>query len=152
MFKTAPDNEAKRLRAYELYLSATSDGKKRSLRSIAQELGVSLSAVQYWRDTDGWERKIREAMLTAGQAADLASSQVKMALRKGLLEGIQQLHSIIESGDDKQKIAAFRALVDTSVRLRAVDFGGGDQPLPEWQDEVAPSDTDNPTPVSEEPA
>jgi hypothetical protein len=142
-FKSSPENEAKRLRAYELYVSATSDGKRRSLRSISQELGVSLSAVQYWRDTDNWERRIREAMMTAGQAAEMASNHVKMALRKGLLDGIDQLTKIIDKGDDRMKVMAFKALVDTSVRLRAVDFASGEQPLPEWQDEV-------PTPAAEE--
>ncbi len=145
MFKSSPENEAKRLRAFELYVSATSDGKRRSLRSISQELGVSLNAVQYWRDTDNWERRIREVMMSAGQAAEMASSHVKMALRKGLLEGIDQLHTIIEKGDNREKILAFKALVDTSVRLRAVDFGGDEKPLPEWQDEVPES-----TPPAEE--
>jgi hypothetical protein len=135
-FKSTPENEAKRLRAYELFVSATTDGKRRSIRSISQELGVSLSTVQYWRDHDNWERRVREAMLSAGQAAEMASSHVKMALRKGLLEGIDQLHSIITKGDNREKILAFKALVDTSVRLRAVDFGTGEQPPPEWTDEV----------------
>jgi hypothetical protein len=135
-FRSSPENEAKRLRAYELYLSAGEDGKRRSLRSISQELGVALSAVQYWRDQDGWERRLRETMLTAGRSAEMSTNQVKMALRKGLLEGVQQMYDIIQDKDGKakDKILAFRELVSTSVRLRAIDFGGGDGPQEPWVD------------------
>lgn len=137
-FQSTPENEAKRLRAFELYMGSTAEGKRRSLRSISQELGVSLNTVQYWRDKDHWEARVSQALQTAGRAAELASQSLKLLLRDHLRKGIHALGAIVESGSARDKISAIKQLADITVRLNALDLGDGSvQAMPEWKDDLS---------------
>lgn len=144
-FQTKPENEAKRLRAFELHLTASMDGKKRSIRSIAQELGVALSTVQYWRDQDGWERRVREALLTTARSADLAAAHAKMAIRDGLLKSLQAMHDVLDKGTAREKVAAARAMAEIASRFQALDpsslLAGKPEDI-EFEDDLPAKETD----------
>jgi hypothetical protein len=119
---TETDNSAKRLKAYELYLSAGLDGKRRSLRSIAQELGLHLSTIQWYRDKDAWDTKLDAAMHAAGKAEELVQSSLKLKLRAAVFDGIEQLNKIVkDSENDQHRVLAFRELVSTALKTSSLD-------------------------------
>src|SRR4030095_14698419 len=89
-----PRDEADRLKAFELYLNASNGGKFRSLRSIASEVGVSSVTIARWKEVDHWDDKLNKALATTANTQESTSNAVKRKVRKGLLDGIDELHKM----------------------------------------------------------
>lgn len=113
--------QADRLKAFEMYLSASTAGKSRSLRSIGAELGVSSMTISRWREVDKWDEKISKVLSEAATGAETTSNALKRRVRQGLLDGLSQLQNIAMHGDhDRDKIAAVKALADIAIRIEAI--------------------------------
>lgn len=118
--------EAERLKAYELYLNANLQGKRRSMRSIALELGVNPTTVTRWAEMDGWSQKVHAALLQTTQAAEATQNALKRLVRRGLLDGLTELHRIATKADrESDRIGAVRAMVDIALRIDAVTAAAG---------------------------
>jgi predicted transcriptional regulator len=126
------DRTADRLRAYELYLNSTLTGDRRSLRAIAQELGVNVTQVSNWKTQDKWIARVDEALETTTALAESTSQVIKRLVRRGLISGLKEVEKIINA-DLKQntkvtaddKIKALRALAEISIKLDAIAQGAG---------------------------
>ena len=113
--------QADRLKAFEMYLSASTSGKSRSLRSIGAELGVSSMTISRWREVDKWDEKISKVLSEAATGAETTSNALKRRVRQGLLDGLSQLQHIAMNGSqDRDKIAAVKALADIAIRIEAI--------------------------------
>jgi hypothetical protein len=123
---STPETEAKRLRAFELYCSAGLDGKRRSVRSISQELGVALSTAQYWHKNDGWDLKLQKVLQETAHTAASVTEAIRARLRRGILDGLEKANDIIKDAKtkDRDKILALRELTNIAIRLQALDLGG----------------------------
>jgi hypothetical protein len=126
------DRTADRLRAYELYLNSTLSGDRRSLRAIAQELGVPNQHVSKWKLEDKWESRVSEALETTTALAESTSQVIKRFVRRGLISGLKEVERIINvdlskakyvTADDK--IKALRALAEIAIKLDAIAQGAG---------------------------
>ena len=151
---STPETEAKRLRAFELYCTAGLDGKRRSVRSISQELGVALSTAQYWHKTDDWDKKLQKLLKETSATAASVTEAIRARLRKGILEGLEKANDIIKDAKtkDRDKILALRELTNIAIRLQALDLGGvaASEGTLEFQDDLTPHGT--PTDPEPEPA
>ena len=113
--------QADRIKAFEMYLSASTSGKSRSLRSIGAELGVSSMTISRWREVDKWDEKISKVLSEAATGAETTSNALKRRVRQGLLDGLSQLQHIAMNGaQDRDKIAAVKALADIAIRIEAI--------------------------------
>jgi predicted transcriptional regulator len=126
------DRTADRLRAYELYLNSTLSGDRRSIRSIAQELGVNVTQVSAWKTQDRWTPRIDEALETTTALAESTSQVIKRLVRRGLISGLREIEKIINADLTKNhkvtaddKIKALRALAEISIKLDAIAQGAG---------------------------
>jgi hypothetical protein len=126
------DRTADRLRAYELYLNSTLSGDRRSLRAIAQELGVPNQVVSKWKLEDKWESRVSEALETTTALAESTSQVIKRFVRRGLISGLKEVERILSidlskakyvTADDK--IKALRALAEIAIKLDAIAQGAG---------------------------
>lgn len=124
---STPETEAKRLRAFELFCTAGLDGKRRSVRSISQELGVALSTAQYWHKNDDWDKKLQKVLKETASTAASVTEAIRARLRKGILDGLEKANDIIKDTKtkDRDKILALRELTNIAIRLQALDLGGG---------------------------
>ena len=154
--------KAERTKAFELYMSAAATGKRRSLRSIAQELGVALKTIQRWRDADDWDPKINKILTEAAGAAETHANAIRRRVRQGLLDGLDQLNKIAKTANrDADRIHAVRALADIASKVEAIVSGasGADSSTAlsdfkddvEWPDE-SPTTPSTPPKDGEEPA
>lgn len=146
---STPETEAKRIRAFELYCTAGAEGKKRSVRSIAQELGVALSTAQYWQKQDDWDAKLGKILKETAHTAASVTEAIRARLRKGILDGLEEANKIIKgSGREREKILALRELTHIAVRLQALDLGnpaGIDAAL-DFKDDLEPNAPAEPDP------
>jgi transposase-like protein len=126
------DRTDDRIRAYKLFLNSTLTGDRRSLRSIAQELGVNISQISFWKSQDKWVSRVDEALEATTALAESTSQVIKRLVRRGLISGLKEIERII-TADLKQntkvtaddKIKALRALAEISIKLDAIAQGAG---------------------------
>jgi hypothetical protein len=152
---STPETEAKRIRAFELYCTAGLDGKRRSVRSISQELGVALSTAQYWHKHDDWDRKLQKVLKETASTAASVTEAIRARLRKGILDGLEKANDIIRDAKtkDRDKILALRELTNIAIRLQALDLGGNAQTegTLEFQDDLPINGTEpDPAPQPDE--
>jgi hypothetical protein len=113
-----PDTESRRHRAFDIYLHGSNDGSRRSLRSIAQELGVALRTVQNWRDRDRWDDKVRALLDERTRVKGDANREVTLLLQSSLAEHIATLNDIIRSSKKpRERILAIKEFVDIYRKL-----------------------------------
>ena len=73
------------------------------------EAGVHLSTVQYWRDADKWDERLRQALDKAAQQ-DPGNIVVPL-LQTSLIAHIKSLNKIIKNAKDADRIKAIREFV-----------------------------------------
>ena len=117
--------EGDRLKAFEMYLEASSGGKYRSLRSIASEIGVSSMTITRWRDVDKWDERIKTVLVQTAGTAESTSQAIKRRVRRGLLDGLDQLQSMATdtSLSPKDRIDAIKAISAIALKIDAVTAG-----------------------------
>jgi len=117
---TPKDEE--RIKAFELYLAAEAGGKRRSFRSISQELGVHAVTVRRWYETDRWQQKVDQALRKNAKATVARVDSLKQAVRNGLADGLAELNSIVigRASKTREKIEATRAIAEIAVKLGAI--------------------------------
>ena len=130
-----------REKAFEIFLNAGKDGKVRSVRSVAQELGVHEATISRWRKIDGWDDKIQILIAQAAQAADTLTKAIKRRVRRGVLDGLDELAKIIKKSDkDADRIAAVKAMVEIGLKIDALAQAGSGMEasgtLPEFKDDL----------------
>ncbi len=120
-----PRADADRLKAFELYLEASSGGKFRSLRSIASEIGVSSMTITRWRDVDKWDEKIKGVLVDSTKTAESNSQAIKRRVRRGLLDGLEELQSMAKDTalSAKDRIEAIKAISAIAVKVEAITAG-----------------------------
>lgn len=117
--------DSEREKAFELFLNASKGGKIRSIRAIAQTVGVHEATITRWRKIDGWDDKIHHIITQAAQAADILTNAIKRRVRQGILSGLDELLKMVKKSEkDVDRIAAVRALVDIGLRLDAIAQAG----------------------------
>jgi hypothetical protein len=118
-----PEQRALRLRGYELYLTVDSEGRRRSLRSIAMELGVTLATVQYWRKRDRWDERVQQALRAQAASAQAGAKAIGALLRTTLHEHVETLASLARDPTLKpaDRIRAVRELAEIAIKLKAID-------------------------------
>lgn len=114
--------EQERIKAFELFLAAEGSGKRRSYRSISQELGVHEATVRRWAKIDLWAEKVHTALRQSAKATLKRVTSLKEAVRKGLGDGLYELNVLITANSSKprDRIEAVRALADIAVKLGVV--------------------------------
>lgn len=141
-WKPGEAKDAERVAAFELYISANLEGKRRSVRSIAQELGISQQTIFRWKKEDDWDVKVNATLSKAAQSAETLSNEVKRRVRLGLLDGLDSLRKIAVSADrDADKVAAVVALAKISTMVEAITQGASgsgevSQVLPDFKDDI----------------
>lgn len=120
-----PRSDADRIKAFELYLHASTGGKYRSLRSIASEIGVSAMTVSRWREVDKWDEKIKKVLVQTSDTAESTSQAIKRRVRSGLLDGLDELHKMAKDRDlsAKDRIDAVKAISAIALKIDAVTAG-----------------------------
>lgn len=113
--------DAERLKAWELYLSSNTEGKPRSLRSIAGTLGLNPATVRRWASVDGWEQKVNAILSQSAQTAEATQNAIKRQVRRGLLDGLGELRRLaLGAQKEADRVSAVKALVDIAIRIEAV--------------------------------
>lgn len=117
--------EADRIKAWELYLEATTGGKYRSLRSIASDLGVSAMTVGRWKEVDKWDEKLKKILAQTAGTAESTSNAIKRRVRRGLLDGLDELQALAtdEKVSARDRIAAIKAISEIALKIDAVTAG-----------------------------
>lgn len=125
-----PEQRSLRLRGYELYLAGDGEGRRRSLRSIAMTLGVTLSSVQYWRRVDKWDERVSAAMQAIEAADHRANGALGALLRQSLYDHVVTLNTIIRDSTlpAKMRVDATKAFVDICHKLKVVTPEDLDKP------------------------
>jgi hypothetical protein len=129
-----PETQNRRARAYAVYATGQFAGVPRSLRSIAQEIGVALKTVQNWRDADRWENRVQVQLDERAATVGTATKDIERLLRDSLAQHIRTLNSLIAAPGTKTRdqIAAIKEFVDIYRKLGV--------PLPNTvEPETAPS-------------
>jgi len=112
------ETESRRSRGFALYFTGNADGTRRSLRSIAQELGVVLHTVQYWRAADKWDERIRIHLAEKAKAALDDTTEIKVLMRDSLISHIRALNDVIVSSKrPSEKIRAIKEFVEIYKKL-----------------------------------
>lgn len=132
-----------RLKAWELYLEASTGGKYRSLRNIASELGVSQPTIARWKEVDKWDEQIKKTLAQTAGTAESTSQAIKRRVRRGLLDGLDELQNIATDTNlaPKDRIEAIKAISAIALKIDAVTAGafGKDSAntnVPEFSDEL----------------
>jgi hypothetical protein len=117
-----PEQRALRLRGYELWLTTDEEGKRRSMRSVAMALGVTLGTIQYWRRVDKWDERLKKSLGVTTAANERASGALGALLRQSLYEHISTLNDIIRDAGTKveRKLAAIKELGNLAHKLKAI--------------------------------
>ena len=118
-----PEILARRHRAFEAYLTADDQGKRPSSKSIATKLGVTETAVKYWRRVDKWDQKIAAANGSVIAASDAANNSIRALLRAGALDAVVVLRKILDNpkADTDDRIKAGVALFKLATELDALE-------------------------------
>jgi hypothetical protein len=115
-----------------MYLNGAMEGKRISFRSIAMALGVTMGAVQYWRDTDRWEVKVNQALTEYTLEQTESASNLANLLRASLYDNMKVLNNIIR--DPKMKpiirIKAISEYADICNKLKVIQPEDLTQTLP----------------------
>jgi hypothetical protein len=108
------------------------EGKRISFRSIAMTLGVTMGAVQYWRDQDRWEVKVNQALTEYTLEQTESASNLANLLRASLYDNMKVLNNIIR--DPKMKpiirIKAISEYADICNKLKVIQPEDLTQTLP----------------------
>jgi len=113
-----PEGEARRLRGWELFLDAGPTGKRRSMRSIALELGVHPHTVEFWRKKDEWDAKLDEKLAARAEIVGAKAEAVTELLQSSLGHHVLALNKVIRMAQkDADKIKAIIAFVDIYRKL-----------------------------------
>lgn len=105
-------------KAFRFYAEVDANGKRRSNNAIAQMVGVSASAVAFWKSRDHWDSKIVADAAADLTEADTTNRALNKLLREGLLQHIKTLSQIVAySKSDTDKIAAIKAFVHVAKEL-----------------------------------
>lgn len=118
-------SEGDRLKAWELYLEASTGGKYRSLRSIASDIGVSPMTIGRWKDVDQWDEKIKKILVQTAGTAESTSQAIKRRVRRGLLDGLDELQAMATDTNlsAKDRIDAIKAISAIALKIDAVTAG-----------------------------
>lgn len=150
-----------RLKAWELYLEASNGGKYRSLRNIASEIGVSSVTIARWKEVDGWDEKLKKILVQTAGTAESTSQAIKRRVRRGLLDGLDELHNMAKDTKltPKDRIDAIKAISAIALKIEAVTSGafGKDasntQTVPDFSDDLEGTQwqptTEKPSPPEE---
>jgi hypothetical protein len=115
-----------------MYLNGAMEGKRISFRSIAMTLGVTMGAVQYWRDQDRWEVKVNQALTEYTLEQTESASNLANLLRASLYDNMKVLNNIIR--DPKMKpiirIKAISEYADICNKLKVIQPEDLTQTLP----------------------
>lgn len=117
-----PEIKARRIRAYELFLSS-----KYSLREIALATGVTHQSVAYWRKKDEWDRRVQEAITQVGRDKANIEGNLKALIRAGLYEKLLLLRELGKpkpgkpTPDFKEQITAALAFVSACAKIKDID-------------------------------
>jgi hypothetical protein len=141
------EKPAERIKAFELYITAAADGKRRSFRSIAMELGVHETTVKRWYDNDDWAEKTRRMLDTTANTEETVSQHIRRLIRHGLIDGLRELGRLTcEADKDQDKIAATVALANIAGKMDAISSGAGGEQKDKTRDIQFKDDL--PVPVS----
>lgn len=117
-----PETKARRIRAYELYVSG-----RHSLHSIALATGVTQQTVSYWRKRDEWDKRVREAIDQVGRDKANIEGNLKALIRAGLYEKLLLLRELGKqhpgkpAPDFKEQITAALAFVTACAKIKDID-------------------------------
>lgn len=112
--------------AFAFYAEVDANGKRRSNNEIARMVGVSASAVAYWKAKHNWDARLFADVKTDLLVAETTNQAINKLLRDGLLQHIQSLsHIIAYSKSDPDKIAAIKAFVHVAKELGVLTPGVG---------------------------
>lgn len=128
-------------KAFEFYSEVDSEGRRRSNNAIAKMVGVTASAVAYWKRRDNWDGKLLAKVDEAIDEATLTNRNIKKLLRESLFRHIKSLNTVIEfSKSDGDKVTAIKAFVHIAKELDCLtpDTGAG-----ELAENLAPAFTDD---------
>ena len=142
---TSAESQARRLRAFELYCTVDSRGKRPTFRGIAHQLGVTVTSVNYWNKRDRWQDRVDTQNQETARAIERRQQDVKAALRDGVLDGIFSLKLIAAGGPDVAAddiIKSTLALVKIAKDLNAMDLL--DTPNPTARTDLKFDDTTEP--------
>jgi hypothetical protein len=109
---------------------------------------VTLRAVQYWREKDGWDEKLNKYNDVVAKGITLQGGALKLILGDAIREGVMRMKALMKAGEPKDRILAFRELVRTAKELPGMDIGEGAAiPLGKFDDDlvVQSEDTEWPT-------
>ena len=132
----------KHQKAFEVYSETDAQGNRRSNNAIAQMIGVSASAIAYWKRRDNWDGKLIVNIDEEIKNADLTNRHIKRLLRESLFNHIKSLNRVIEySKNDTDKVAAIKAFVHVAKELNCLDPDtGGIEPAlippPQFEDDL----------------
>jgi hypothetical protein len=128
-------------RAFELYCETDAQGKRRSNVILGGLVGVSASAIAYWKRRDQWDAKILATLDDEINEADLTNRSIKKLLRESLYNHIKSLnHLIAYCKNEGDKIAAIKAFVHIAKELECLtpDTGAATEPppAPSFKDDI----------------
>jgi predicted transcriptional regulator len=117
------EQRALRVKGYNLWLAGAMDnGKRMSVRAIAMTLGVTVSAVQYWREHDKWDARVNQALIEHTVKETESASTLANLLRASLYDNMKVLNEIIRDKQMKPliKIKAISEYADICHKLKVV--------------------------------
>ena len=118
--------QAERLKAFELYVTAAADGKRRSFRSIAMELGGHETTITRWHHTDGWDTKVSRILDVSANTEETVSQHIKRLVRDGLTDGLRELGRLaVKAEKDQDRIQATKTLAEIASKIDAISTGAG---------------------------
>lgn len=145
--KETPEQAARRVRAFELYCTIDAAGERPTIRAIAHSLGVTTTAVRYWRVKDDWDQRLIDRNSEVARAITGVKQNLKALLRNGALEGVRSLIQIIRNkesaADDKIKAAqaVFKMARDAdAIKLDLTDDPAVSTPV-EFNDDLPGKET-----------
>lgn len=134
-----PAQKQKAGNAFNLYMTVDELGKRRTIKDIAQALGCTTSAVQYWKQRDRWD----ERLSTVGQAkpaeTQATANRVKGLLRASLVKHIESLNTLIESAPKaSDRIKAIKEFVHIAKELDVLTPDGSvtQEPMTTFKDDI----------------
>jgi len=130
-------------KAFDLYAQGDANGQRLSNAALAQLVGVSASAIAYWKRRDDWSGKLLASIdqeLADASAADLTNKNIRKLLRESLFNHIKALNTLIAfTKAPADKINAIKAFVHVAKELNCLDPEAGpgtnEQP-PRFEDDL----------------
>jgi len=135
-FEITPVNAALRVKAFEMWCATDpATGKRRSVRSIANELGVAGPTAMYWCKKDRWQQRLSDVL-----NATASDGGVRATLRFSLKDTIVELSRIVKNPKGytaMERISAAKALADLGSRFHVLDDElPGKQGVTQFEDEL----------------